>query len=880
MGDFPLQQVDMQLSLPHFEEAFQWLKTHLAHVRDFFKYADDQNIWETVNMDAILRIADEADDIECEIEYMSSNATHSYVMMYRGLIFRWRMLRRIKKIQDSLRSIINEEMQFRLYYENSDLSRIASKSNSPIPLQMSSVLQEEDSYAVGMEHKITEIVSVLENPSVSVIAVVGMGGLGKAFLVRRVYRSVKEEYDYLIWLRVSRSYSILDLQRLIALQIEDRGIVGDNLSEKQAADWIYGRLQLRIWFIVLDGVRHADEDFLTRLGIPTSHHRKSKVVITTRNMDVCSKLKAFVYKMEALSFHDSWKFFCAYAFHDTEENRPPEDLEELAESIVAECGGLPLALKTVAASLSRTRDPVDLRSVLRHLKQADTQKDRVMQALKLSYDSLSPIQKSCFTFLSFFSEGKVIDVEDLISLWIGEGLIPQVENKRDKARECLKALANSSLLEVYNTSDFRSYCQMEKSLLNLAKYVSRKSRCVFSLEEYTERGSDCRRILLGSKAIDGHAIENSSVANAKSVSTFSLCNNNISLIPNQLFVRMKVLRILDLSGTGISMLPDSVANLKLLRVLNLCSTKIEQVPNCIRKITSLRFLNIAECKKLTRLPEWICQLKYLEHLNVAGCSDELASYMPAGISKLLSLQVFASDYLNFSIQDSKLLKLEHVASLIRLENLCINVNHREELEAIVDGVLAQLVELRCLRIANEIPPMLFENEPYPPPFPVSMAAMENVEKLFLWNFDVPSWVCGFQKLRVIEICGNCSSYPELETMPSLECLFLFHNHKCTALPPTFGESSGFQKLRFLEISEFPLLEELPEFDDRTMPRLEKLSINSCTSLKKVPDGLEHLKRLKRIQVSASPVIRSALEGGGVYRTKIKANNPNVVIDLL
>ncbi|GLJ20363.1 hypothetical protein SUGI_0369780 [Cryptomeria japonica] len=566
------------------------------------------------------------------------------------------------------------------------------------------------------------------------------------------FNRIKGKYENSIWLVISQTYSLEKLQAALAMKLKLYEVVNERVNEVTAAELIHARLETTKSLIVLDDVWRAtmQENLISALGLPTGDNTHCKIVLTTRSKYVCTNMNARVYELHPLSEEESWDLFCAFAFQG---NQPPHHLEGIARQIEKECGRSPLIVKTVAASLANDILSVQWTSELEQLRVVSYTEDPVMQILLLSYISLPAYLKPCFAFLAFFQEDVKIDSQYIINLWIAEELIPESADQQDTGWSYIYHLQNLCLVEM--TDDIqvpqKRWLKLHDLLLDLAISISEQSKCAFSVEKASmkspaeqtrSRYQNYRRILLAGKGINDRTIAESSVASLGSVKTLSIYDNDISTIPEQFFASMELLRILDLSSTHISTLPESVANLRHLRLLNLGRTKIRHVPKCIRKLANLRFLYISECTELTRLPEWIGELKYLEHLKVAGCSDELASHMPAGISMLFSLQTLTSDYLNLSIQDNKLLKLEHVVSLTRLEELCINVNHIEELEAIYEGVLEQLVKLRSLAIANEIPPMEFKNAAdLPSSLPESMKAMENIEKLFLWNFSVPSWCC-------------------------------------------------------------------------------------------------------------------------------------------
>ena len=131
-------------------------------------------------------------------------------------------------------------------------------------------------------------------------------------------------------------------------------------------------------------------------------------------------------------------------------------------------------------------------------------------------------------------------------------------------------------------------------------------------------------------------------------------NYSLKVIPNNFFVHMKAISILDLSDTGVESLPTSVTNLgsltalllgncqKLrhvpsletltaLRELDLNHTSIEEVPKGMEKLTNLRYLNFQGCHSIERIPDEILpRLSHMEYfesdqsMTVKG--DEIGSW--------------------------------------------------------------------------------------------------------------------------------------------------------------------------------------------------------------------------------------------------------------
>ncbi|GLJ07398.1 hypothetical protein SUGI_0066110 [Cryptomeria japonica] len=106
------------------------------------------------------------------------------------------------------------------------------------------------------------------------------------------------------------------------------------------------------------------------------------------------------------------------------------------------------------------------------------------------------------------------------------------------------------------------------------------------------------------------------------------------------------------------------------------------------------------------------------------------------------------------------------------------------------------------------------------------------------------------------------------------------------LPKVFGKSGGFSHLLFFTIWGFESLEELPGLEEGAMAYLEEFVLEEfvlwdCPKLKKVPEGLEQLKKLKQLNYGCSGTNgwSEILKEGGEYWKKIKAINPSITITI-
>ncbi|KAG6388352.1 hypothetical protein SASPL_149777 [Salvia splendens] len=152
------------------------------------------------------------------------------------------------------------------------------------------------------------------------------------------------------------------------------------------------------------------------------------------------------------------------------------------------------------------------------------------------------------------------------------------------------------------------------------------------------------------------------------LSTLLLCENPLELIPESFFSRMRGLRTLDLRGTELTKLPNSVSELKSLKALHLeyCH-RLENVPY-LGKLKELGELNLSRTA-IKKVPHGLDELLNLEFLSMDA---PLLKMLPRGLLlKLVHLQ-----YINlpFGIQ----VPVEEVGNLKQLEQFSGRVKNVNE----------------------------------------------------------------------------------------------------------------------------------------------------------------------------------------------------------
>ena len=149
---------------------------------------------------------------------------------------------------------------------------------------------------------------------------------------------------------------------------------------------------------------------LAKVGVPfpASSRNASKIVFTTRLVDVCGPMEAQKrFKVECLADQDAWELFLKKVGEETLESHP--DIPELAQTVAKECSGLPLALITTGRAMSSKKTPEEWSYAIQMLRRSAYEfpgmEKEVFRLLKFSYDSLSSdVLRSCLLYCSLFPE--------------------------------------------------------------------------------------------------------------------------------------------------------------------------------------------------------------------------------------------------------------------------------------------------------------------------------------------------------------------------------------------------------------------------------------------------------------------------------------------
>ncbi|KAB1226972.1 putative disease resistance RPP13-like protein 1 [Morella rubra] len=174
----------------------------------------------------------------------------------------------------------------------------------------------EESGIVGRNDEKEEIVKEVlsydgSGRETSVIAIVGMGGIGKTTLAQLVYNDerVKEHFDLKAWICVSDEFDLFKVTKAILEAVTSSTSEVRDLNRLQVS--LNERLTGKKFVLVLDDVWNNSFDDWEILSKPLkSGAPGSKVIVTTRHDGVSSAMRACsTHYLDKLPEEDCWSLF-------------------------------------------------------------------------------------------------------------------------------------------------------------------------------------------------------------------------------------------------------------------------------------------------------------------------------------------------------------------------------------------------------------------------------------------------------------------------------------------------------------------------------------------------------------------------------------------
>ncbi|TXG70948.1 hypothetical protein EZV62_005883 [Acer yangbiense] len=833
----------------------EWLRDELRRMQCFLKDAEakqeeDQRVhnWVTEIRNAAYDAEDIVDTFILKIE---SRRRHNFIKRYAHIFKELLDLRKVGKEIEAFQARISDISKSCETYGIKSIGEGTSSTRERLRQLRRSSPRGVDKDIIGMENDVAQLVAqlLIKDNQLTVISLVGMGGIGKTTLAKKVFNNgaVRGNFHCLAWIYVSQEYRpkdvLLGIIREVTRPTKEIMDIMDSLQEEELERMLYEHLQEKRYLVVLDDIWTTEAWDLLKRAFPDMEN-SSKVMLTTRNRDVAlhANARTAPYEMSLLGEEESWELFLRKAFLDGTDENCLQEFEDIGRRVVEKCDGLPLAIIVAGGLLSRKSSVSEWERILNNIDSHFAKgQSGVLAILALSYIDLPHYLKSCFLHLSLFPEDFVISTRKLLQLWIAEGLIPQREERMEViAEDYLNELIDRNMIQVVRTSASKrvKQCRIHDVLRDLSIYKA-KEEIFMEIHGKTDLlpSMKSRHQSIHSN-FDRYFSSKPSIPGLRSLLLFhpyDPAGSMLFLHFDIICANFKLLRVLDLENMRIRYLHKEIGKLINLRFLDLKNTGINQLPSSVRYLKSLQTLDISGNVSLRKIPDMICKMDNLRHLymNALTCPGQLR------IDTLKNLQTLSCIHIdNWNVKNT--------ATLVNLRKLAVEVYSDSDLNRFFNSIaeLERLISIRLvsvdtyhhlpslseLSILRSVTKLRLEGRirmlPIPQEFP------PNIVQLTLQG--------SFLMLNPMNV---------LQHLPKLSILRL-------RMQSYTGEqmailAGGFPLLKFLELEGLDVLEALT-IQDGAMPRLKHFRISSCQLLTKPPFGLVYATALQELEICSMP----------------------------
>nr|UBY06974.1 NBS-LRR disease resistance protein [Dasypyrum villosum] len=552
--------------------------------------------------------------------------------------------------------------------------------------------------------------------SLSVLPVVGSGGMGKTTLIQHIYRNqqVLNHFPVMIWICVSLNFNLDKVLEQIKTCIpkvenEKKGSTTEELIEE--------RLKSKRFLLVLDDIwKISNGDDWGRLlsTLNKSQEKGSMIFVTTRFQAIAQKVKTTGHSinLNGLESREFRKLFLAFIFGDEQYPRDKHFLLETGDKIMEKLRGSPLAAKSVGRLLSKDLSLRHWKIVLKSKGwEKQTDDHEIMPALKLSYDFLPFHLQQCFAYSSLFPEDCHFRSNELISLWIGLDILKPVGQNQtfeDIGQSNLNELVIHGFLREEETNYGLRYV-MHDLLHDLALKVASHD-CLslhlpsvgsVEIQETTRHLSISTDDLGKYNAVSGKKLKSEleelktrfKVEDLQTLMLFGEMDEGFVKIFGDSFGEVNTLRVLHLPSMlcPVESMLHNFSGLLHLRYLCLGTQESQMhLPFSISKFYHLRILDLELWDGCRDLPEDMSNLAKLCHFYVPSDDQLYSDICNVGKLKLLEeLKVFR---VNKKSEGFEPKQLEHLTKLREL-----GIHNLEKIHTEEEAAQAKLIERNHLR---------------------------------------------------------------------------------------------------------------------------------------------------------------------------------------
>ena len=346
-----------------FKAELEKLGESVSSIQDFLRGAadqrpDDQGKAVEKWVKKLKQVAEDADDIlddfnyellrrKVELHNHMKRKVLNFLSASNPLLFRVKMAHKIKKINDSLALLKSEASFINLVAKKGDPRQL------PVRVQTNAHFEDGEK-VVGREDAVTKIVTTLissdnQQKNLSVMAIVGMGGLGKTTLAKSVYNepAIDKHFPKRIWVCVSNTFEV---DTILSLMVDSLvpGKAAGMKSRHALLQVLREEITGKRYVLVLDDVWNEERkkwDSLMGCLSKLNSNPGSCIIVTTRSTNVSTIAETLPRpELRKLSEEDCWSIIKQRALNLDENDA---ELERIGREIAEKCGGVPLVAKVL-----------------------------------------------------------------------------------------------------------------------------------------------------------------------------------------------------------------------------------------------------------------------------------------------------------------------------------------------------------------------------------------------------------------------------------------------------------------------------------------------------------------------------------------------------